>query len=51
MGGGEHSQSVNLGTRYVYTCVGAECGGGGGGRLDLYMSHRFVDGKKYNRYA
>ena len=25
----EPSQSVNLGTRCVYTCVGAECGRGG----------------------
>jgi len=32
----EPSRSVNFGTRYVYTCVGTECGGGGQG-----------DGKQY----
>ena len=30
----EHSRSVNLGTRYVYTCVGAECGRGRGGKTE-----------------
>ena len=29
----EPSQSVNLGTRCVYTCVGAECGRGGSGGM------------------
>jgi hypothetical protein len=37
----EHSQSVNLGTRYVYTCVGAECGRGrGGGQNKIYLLRR-----------
>ena len=34
----EHSRSVNLGTRYIYTCVGAECGRGARqNKKDIYM--------------